>query len=261
MEADIEQAFLACLSAASLWQATKYIDRTDPEPGASLKAMSAFCLSALSLKALLGERGERLHGPDFELWPDPGATGSPVWTEKTRTIGRRIEEFDSRGSVILVLGKAWAEYTQSPPENELARLKDTPSRVMDALQSEPSPPTQARLATVGRLPLVGLLDWSTFRYPREAIGRGLLAPRYLVPFKAGQKEMDWKSPDAVLHVHLRGSFEELPTVALARPDRSASRKKLRDPLVKFSKNHRSKLTVVYVGIPAGVECCGDRRDD
>ena len=249
MGADIENAFLACLAAASLWQAIKLVDRAEPDPDARQKAIAGFCLSALALKALLGLRGERLTGPDFELWPDPGAARGSTWTEAAHSIGRRLEALGDRPALLLVMGKQWAPYAQSPPESEIARLQEEPNRIMEALQSEPSPPTLGRLAAIGRLPLAAILDWSPFRYPRESIGRGLPPPRFLVPFKPGQ-ELERKDPEAVLYVHLRGSFEELPTVAIPRPARSASRKKLRDPLARFSKN-RSRLTAVYVGVPDG----------
>ncbi|MGC1721468.1 MAG: hypothetical protein WA746_20970 [Isosphaeraceae bacterium] len=158
MGADIENAFLACLAAASLWQAIKLVDRAEPDPDARQKAIAGFCLSALALKALLGLRGERLTGPDFELWPDPGAARGSTWTEAAHSIGRRLEALGDRPALLLVMGKQWAPYAQSPPESEIARLQEEPNRIMEALQSEPSPPTLGRLAAIGRLPLAAILD-------------------------------------------------------------------------------------------------------
>jgi hypothetical protein len=250
MVADIEAAFLASLAAASLWQAVKAVNRQRPEDRDRLAAVSSLVFSALALHQLLGAKA-RLPGPDFSLWTDPQAVPSTAWTEAAKAVARRVEEAAAgHRSLILVCGRDWGPLIGLPPEVDLPALKNrAPSELQEVLEQEPSPPALTRLGTLGKLPLLAVLDWSVFRYPRDAVRQGLQSGRHLVPLAPGQKpDPDWSDRKALFYIHLRGRLEELPTVALAAPERNAARRKLREPLERFAKKRGQNLIVFYVGL-------------
>ena len=205
MEADVEAAFLASLAAASLWQAVKAVNRQRPDDRDRLAAVSSLVFSALALHKLHGGASARIRSPDFALWSDPLGPGA-AWTEATKGIAARLEEAAAgHRSIILVLGRDWGQQIGLAPEADLpALIKRTPSELLELLGQELSPPALASIRALGKLPLLAVLDWSVFRFPREAIRQGLQAEQYLVPVEPGQQpEPDWNDRKALFYMHVR----------------------------------------------------------
>ncbi len=249
MGADIEKSFLANLAAASLWQAIKAVDRQNAKDRDRLGAISGLILSAMALHRLIGVT-TRIPGNDFHLWADPQGAETKTWTSGSKFIAQHLESGTGRKPFILVLGRAWNEAIGLPSESDLsAAIKKGLSALPPLMGWAPSPPVMAKMQSLGRLPLAAIMDWSVFRYPREAVSNSLQVGQRLIGIVGGQKSVpDWNDRNACFYFQMCGTLDEVPTVALTGPQRNETRRKLRPSLEAFAKKRGQNLTVIYLGL-------------
>ena len=248
-------AYLASLAAAGLWQAIKAISRRDRAARDRPVAISGLVLSALALRQVLGAQAATLPSPDCRLWADPAAEKGPTWSVAAHSLAQRLKRPEGRRDMVLVLGPDWGPFLGLPAEEDLRHIvRKPPAELQEYLRLELAPPVKQRLMALSALPLMAVLDWSVFRATREAVAAGLLRSDHrIVPCLPGQKvEPNWTERHLLPYFHLRGEIAELPTVALAGPDRNASRRKLRKSLEAFARRRQQVPLVCYVGVPVSL---------
>lgn len=242
MAEDIRSAYLACLSAAALWQAAK------SATASRSTAVATLALGALALKTLLGDKVERLPLPDFQL----RMSDKPIvehWTGAAATLAGLFESLRGRRQILLIMGSLWGRELGLPQVDQLLRMRDKPPTEQSAIfESAPEGPTATALNALGRLPLAAVVDLSALGHPRKAIESGLSKQSVLRPVYPGDSEPDWRSPDTLFYFHLRGSFENTATLALTAPERSRNRRQLRAAMARLRATRPSDLIALYVGV-------------
>jgi tetratricopeptide (TPR) repeat protein len=240
---DIRAAYLACLSAATLWQAVKSVD-TSRE-----RAVSALALSALALKTLLSERGHQLAGPDYALRVTPTVGAAHTWTEPAKRLAEFFESFRGRRQILLVLGSKWASTLGIPALEDVSKATNSAPAAQSALfLSQPTLISPTALSVLGRLPIAAVLDCSQLQYPRAAIDSGLPDDTILRPVHPADRDPDWGASNLLFYFHMRGTFENISTLAFTAPDRSRNRRRLRPLLAKLKASRAGDLVVLYAGL-------------
>ena len=235
MAEDIKKSILSSFAAASLWQAIRVGSSSDLDVPRRCDAVRLLCFSAMALQELLGSRVTRgLASQDFTLEVLPGRPSRKPWTVAASRLGELIAASGRRRNLILVLGRQWNDHWQLPTEWEaesVSRMASTD--VLTISNRSVSPAAIPSLQAMARLPLAAVVDWSVFPSPRQIIAEAVPAPRYLRPVVPGESEPAWNEHDALFYIHLRGSLEVLPSVALKGPGRRPGAYQAKGPTYAF----------------------------
>lgn len=241
MTEDIRKAIFVSLSAACLWRAirTAAASKADAQ---RTEASKLLCLSAMMLRELLPLELRRLtNRPTAHLMIE--CPSSPVlWTQSAAKIAEILARGQTRRNLILVLGRELSDITQLPRDATTKELVSPESQTQNISEAAAN-----SLRAFGQLPLAAILDWSQVPAQRQAIALGVSAPFYVSPVLPASTQQEWREQSAIYYVHLRGSTENVSSLAFSGPDRNLARSKLRPLILKFVARRAAEQNVIYLG--------------
>jgi len=250
MADDIKRSLFCSLAASSLWLALRVGSSDGLTDDNRLNTVRLLCFSAKALGELLGEDlSLGRAGDDFSLEGVLGRPKRKAWTKAASQLGALFPTSKGRRNILLVLGREWNETWRLPADNQLERIASmSREEIIQITDHEMVAESVQPFQALARLPLAAVFDWSALPAPRRTVAAVLPPPHYVRPVVPGETEPAWGEQDALFWIHLRGSLEVVPSLAIKGPARNQARAKLRNPLAHF-RNHRSgDFTILYVGI-------------
>lgn len=242
---DTRQAFLACLSSASLWQAIK-ASRKDRQA-----AVRSLCLSAMALRELVPETSNQLPGPDFNLQMLSKAYDSQLWTDATRMVSRLLEDHNHSQSLVLVFGSEWSSYLKLPDDDTVSKWQKLTSKephsLLEEIERAHSDAELGQVACLGRLPCTAILDLTVFDTLATVFIDRVEAPRYVRPVQITNPVKEWNPRDEILYFRLRGTVSDIDDVALTAKQRASMRARIRSSVDVLRKQRYGQLCVIYIG--------------